>query len=124
MLTKTKESEKMPAIVESLFRAREAELLERLGAVRESLQFITQNPKNIRFEVTLSSLWADEGEKNVTIKSKKGARLESVVKQAIAQFKQINKRNDVQAKWFVIAFAGTSALGILIPEEIIAPYRK
>lgn len=124
MLTKTTESENVPAIVESLFRARETDLLERLEAVRGSLQSITENPKNIWFQVTLTSHWADEGEKNVIIKSKKGAKLKNVLRQATKRFMEINTRSDVQAKWFVQAFVGTSTIGILIPEEYVARYRR
>lgn len=123
MLTKTTDSESVPAVVESLFRTREADLLERLEVVRGSLQAITENPKSIRFEVTLTTLWANEGEKNVTIKSKKGAKLENVLRQAEKKFKEINNRTDVQAKWFVLALAGTSGLGVVLSEDYVARFR-
>lgn len=123
MVINASDSEDLPAIIEALFRAKEAVLLNELEQARGSLQAIAESPKNIWFEVNLDSLWADAGERNVTVKGRKGERLENVIRRAGTRFMEVNKRSDVQARWLILALASKNGPGVLLPEEIVSRYR-
>lgn len=73
-----------------------------------------RTPQVPTFQVTLFSFWPHDGEKDVIIKEKKP--LDQVIAAAIQEFKKVNKRSDVQARWIVSVLL-PSGLAVPIPEE-------
>ena len=73
------------------------ELREQLKAVNSRLRKKI-DPKNIIFEVSIVSLWEDHGEKPTKLR---GPKLKLTFKEAQEQFKRINNRSDIQAKYSV-----------------------
>lgn len=63
-----------------------------------------ESVNDLDLEVKISSAWAEYGEKTIKFVGKGG--LEAVMKRAIAKFKKVNKRSDVQGGYYV---------GVLLP---------
>lgn len=72
-----------------------------------------KKPYPVSFMVKICSLWGNEGEKDA---SAKASTLEEAMEQSIKEFKIINKRNDVQGNYFVIAYL-RNGLTIDIPKK-------
>src|SRR3954466_15860692 len=85
-------------------------------------RFSYASEAHLQFKVVLSSLWADQGEKSVEIV---GNTLEAAMQEAIAEFKKINKRSDVQANYYVSAFLPTDPDSpISLPEQYWRPFKE
>lgn len=54
--------------------------------------------KSFRYRVELHSLWADEGELDVSITGEERESLKKVTNRAETEFKKVNERSDVQAR--------------------------
>jgi hypothetical protein len=68
------------------------------------------------YKVILSSRWADEGEKNV--EHEQQGSLEEVIAVAEAEFKKVNCRRDVQAKYHVfVALPAYPEDWLEVPEQ-------
>lgn len=72
-------------------------------------------PSKLTFRVHLSSHWADEGEESVTIEGKDP--LEKMIPAAIQQFKEINRRGNVAADWYVDVIL-PSGHSVSLPEKL------
>jgi hypothetical protein len=94
-------------------------LNELVAQNKKSLKVIDKfNPDNAHYEVSLKSLWEKEGEKS-TLTRYTGS-LENAIKRAENEFKDVNKRTDIQADWLVqVKFERTR---YVIPWEYWANY--
>lgn len=84
----------------------------------ENTIFASSSTYTIR--VRIDSLWADRGEKSVTMEG--GGTVKEVMKEAIEKFKKINERSDVQGAYDVrvILPHGTS---LSLPEKLWRRYK-
>lgn len=95
-------------------RERESDLVSRLENIRATIPLLAGiTDRTMRYQVDLISLWAEAGEKPVSV-TRKGS-LRSAMRRAVKQFKQVNRRTDVQAKWKVYALIGERDNPFLIP---------
>ena len=89
--------------------------------VRKAQRLVSkqQNPDELTYRVAMTSLWADHGEKSVTIERK--GPIADLMKDAIAQFLRINNRGDVQARYDVrvlLKSRGKDILSVPLPEKL------
>src|SRR3989338_574088 len=72
-------------------------LIDDTTAALEILE--TTNLRKANYRVTLNSCWAGYGEQTITLHTT--GSLEDAIKNTESEFKDINKRGDVQANYFV-----------------------
>lgn len=72
-------------------------LIDNITTTLEILE--TTNLRKANYRVTLHSCWADHGEQTITAHTT--GSLEDAIKNAESEFKDINKRSDVQAIYTV-----------------------
>ncbi len=94
---------------------------QKIEACNQSLDVLAKTSlNNAKYLVGIYSHWAPEGEKDISI-TYKGA-LESAIKTAETEFKEVNKRSDVQGKYTVRIFLGEALH--LLPEQFFEQYKQ
>ena len=78
------------------------------------------NLAKAKYLVKLDSLWANEGEKS--IERDYSGPLEDAIITAEKEFKELNRRGDVQARYFVRVYVGEAL--IEVPKEYVEMYRE
>ncbi len=98
-------------------KRRISELEEDLRKAEEVKKLLAaaRNPDTLTYSVTLSSLWSDKGEEDVTLKA--AGPVADIIKQAEEEFKKINRRSDVQADYSVSVVFDNGEQRIL-PKEL------
>lgn len=74
--------------------------LSRATASAQLVKDLTHS-RVLRYRVSLTSLWSNEGEESVVV-TRRGP-LDAVIRFAKTKFKRVNHRNDIQADWNVYA---------------------
>jgi hypothetical protein len=78
------------------------------------------NPEDANYKVDLHSCWHSEGEKNTTTNYK--GSLCNAIKKAEEHFKKVNRRGDVQARYYVEVII--DGIGIEIPKKYWSRYEE
>jgi len=99
-------------IVKEKLLEREKKLKKELKAVCKAKKDLEKD-KPLLFAAEIHSLWADYGEKSVTVSGEKS--VDSILKKACKEFKEVNKRSDVQGAPHVWAIANEVAISL--PEK-------
>jgi hypothetical protein len=80
----------------------------------EQAQIFLSSRRKLTFRVKVTSLWADQGERPVHLEEK--GSLKNMLAKATEQFKELNKRSDVQARYEVSVVFPNSYVVQLLPE--------
>lgn len=105
----------------SLLTRREAleRSLSQLRDIEKAL--LSKKGAGFTFRVTLSSLWEKDGEKSIRIQQQ--ASLKVVTAEAVTEFKRINRRQDIQARWEVSVILSPD-VSISLPESFWAHLKE
>lgn len=103
----------LTAFLRSRLEASKAGYQRELSKVKQAQDLLSSRGR-LTFRVTITSLWVDHGEKPVCIE-KKGL-LKEILAQATEQFKELNRRSDVQARYEVSVVFPNSYDVPLLPE--------
>lgn len=101
--------------IQSAIEKRRKALESGIAEVKEDELYLSSKPtKRFTFRVKLTSLWADHGEKSVSVARK--LPLSQVVALAVEEFKKVNGRSDVQAGW-TVSVVFPSGREVSLPKE-------
>lgn len=110
----------MNAIIKHLKKANEREISELEESLRKAeevkkLLSALRSPDSLTYGISLSSLWSDKGEEDVTLKA--AGPVADIIKQAEEEFKKINRRSDVQADYSV-SVVFDNGVQLSLPKEL------